>query len=106
MPAKASLARGRRTAYAPSCGLGWGLLEGWVAVLVIERWRISRCERHHQAGVHFGAAEGRQLRRHSHVSPATFAAIVAPKLTIVFIPAAPGKSSQQPFREGADRETG
>jgi hypothetical protein len=28
------------------------------------------------------------------------------KLTIVHIPAAPGKSSQQPFREGADRETG
>jgi hypothetical protein len=28
------------------------------------------------------------------------------KLTIVYIQAAPRKSSQQPFREGADRETG
>jgi hypothetical protein len=32
------------------------LLEGWVDISVIERWRISRCERHHQAVVHFGAA--------------------------------------------------
>jgi hypothetical protein len=28
------------------------------------------------------------------------------KLTIVYNPAPPDKSSQQPFREGADRETG